>query len=198
MYNFAKASAKVFLALFFRVKVFGKENIPKRGAFILCPNHRSVIDPLFVSCNISRQVFYMAKQELFTEHGVLFKKLLYSLGAFPVVRQSADKEAVNLASEHIKNGRTVGIFPQGKISHKEKDFDIKAGAAMLALKTGTDILPVSIYFKGRLNPFKKVTVRFGKIIPVKKAEKSIAGKSRQLAKVLSNAVVSQLEEEHCK
>lgn len=197
MYNFAKASAKVFLALSFRVKVCGKENIPQSGALILCPNHRSVIDPMFVSCNISRQVFYMAKQELFTEHGALFKKLLYSLGAFPVTRQSADKDAVNLAAEHLENGRIVGIFPQGKISHGEKDFDIKAGAAMLALKTGTNILPVSIYFEGKLKPFKKVTVRFGKIIPVKQAEKGVAGKSRQLAKVLSNTVVSQLEEEHC-
>lgn len=77
--------------LLFHYRVKGKENLPKDGAFIVCPNHLSNADPMLVSVTQKRQIYYMAKAELFKNP--FASAVIRELGAFPVDRGAGDGKA---------------------------------------------------------------------------------------------------------
>lgn len=156
----------------FHTRYVGTENIPSSGAFVLCSNHKSVYDPFLLAVPVCRPIRYMAKSELFREHGALARALLYGLGAFPVHRGRGDVASVRKAEEILKSGGVVGIFPQGKCVFGNEPFRPKAGAAMIAAKTQSPVLPAAVCCDGRLRLFRRVTVRFGKLIS---AEELFAG-----------------------
>lgn len=66
----------------FRIRIDGAQRIPQSGAVLLLSNHRSVCDPLFLAMGCPRPIRYMAKSELFDEHGKLSRGLLYRAGGF--------------------------------------------------------------------------------------------------------------------
>lgn len=152
-----------FVHLFFRIKSYGIENIPKDKGVVLCCNHTSLSDIILLGVLCPRQICFMAKKELF-EIPVL-KHLFSALGGFPVDRRSSDKGAINRALDICNNGKILGIFPEGTRNRDGAPKKAKAGAAMIALKTGADILPVAIYrSNARVHIFQKATVRFGEVI----------------------------------
>lgn len=151
-----------FLARFlFRIRIEGAERVPKTGPVLLLSNHRSVCDPLFLAMGCCRKIRYMAKAELFEEHGRLARRLLFGLGAFPVKRGTGDLKSLREALALLKNGSVVGIFPQGKCAPDSELFHAMPGAAFLALRSGAAILPACIRCEGRVRPGKRVWVRFG-------------------------------------
>lgn len=194
MYRFLKVLALGLFFPLFRVKIIGERNF--QGSAILCSNHRSLIDPIILSCVMKRKLHYMAKSELFDNHGKLFAWLLRSVGVFPVARNSADKAALSKAEQLLKDGCIVGIFPQGGIVADETGFKIKSGASLLAMKAGVPIIPVSIYFEGKLCLFKKTTVRIGETILVEKEKGACAKKCRILSERLSKTIETLLEVKH--
>ena len=194
MYHFLKVLCRVLFFFLFRVKIIGEQNF--QGSAILCANHRSLLDPIIISCVMKRKIYYMAKSELFDDHGKLFAWLLKSVGTFPVARGSADKSAVLKAEKLLDDGCIVGIFPQGKIVNDETSFKIKAGASLLAMRAGVPIIPVSIYFEGKIRPFKKLTVRIGDTIQVEKENGTCAKKCRFLSERLSKTIETLLEVKH--
>ena len=64
-YQFARHVCTAFLYIAFNYKVEGLENLPKDGGFVLCSNHRSYLDPVFLALRVKRQLNFMAKEELF-------------------------------------------------------------------------------------------------------------------------------------
>ena len=78
----------------------GQENIPKDGAFVLCCNHISLLDPPVVGAACTRKIHWMAKEELFVPVlGTIYKWL----GAFPVKRGTADRTAITHGINILKN-----------------------------------------------------------------------------------------------
>ena len=126
-----------FVYLFFRIKVHGKENIPKDKGVVLCCNHVSMWDIVFLGVTCNRQICFMGKKEVFKIP--VIKGIFKMLGAFPVDRKSSDKGAVNKAFEICKSGRVLGIFPEGTRNREGRPQKAKAGAAMIAIETGADI-----------------------------------------------------------
>lgn len=150
----------------FQVQYENVNNIPKTGRLIVCCNHLSVFDPILLALPFRRQIRYMAKSELFTDHGKLFRSLLYALGAFPVRRNKGDVSSVKTAQSILQDGGIVGIFPQGGCFPEGSITRIKAGAAMIAVKTQTPILPVAIFCREKPRPLHKTVIRFGELISV--------------------------------
>jgi 1-acyl-sn-glycerol-3-phosphate acyltransferase len=184
--------------LVYSIRYKGVEHIPHEGKLIVCCNHRSVIDPVFVALPFHRQIRYMAKSELFEEHGKFVHWLLYQVGAFPVKRNSGDKESIRTAVQILEDGGVLGIFPQGKCVFDNSPFKPKAGVALIASKTRAPILPVSIYCKGRIKPFCRVTVRFGKVIPYEELqmqEDSLLS-IREATEIIAKKMNGMLEEKH--
>lgn len=163
-YFFALHTVNLPFRLLFQIRYSGTEHIPGTGNLIVCCNHKSVFDPILLALPFQRQIRYMAKSELFHCHGRLFRRLLYALGAFPVRRGTGDLSAVRTASEILKSGGILGIFPQGGCVADGIPFRPKAGAAMLAGAECAPILPAAVVCRGAPKPFRLVLIRFGKVI----------------------------------
>ncbi|MCU1461561.1 MAG: putative acyltransferase [Acidimicrobiales bacterium] len=126
----------------FRVTVEGKEHIPADGAFVLAPVHRSFLDFALVSAVTPRRMRYMGKDSLWK-----FKPLgwfISTLGAFPVHRGAADREALRRSIEVVEAGEPLVIFPEGTRRSGPVVDDLFEGAAYVAARAGVPIVPVGI------------------------------------------------------
>ena len=156
--EFIKFLISVYCRIVYRIKVKGKENIPKEGSLIFCGNHKSYLDPVMIVCYSNRDMRFMAKDELrknplFAFLGVIFDAIL-------VKRDSKDITPIKESMKTLKNGGCLGIFPEGTRNGFEKnDGEIKGGAAHLALKTGAKVIPIGIL--GIAKPFTVNTIIFG-------------------------------------
>ncbi len=152
--------------LIFPYKVTGAENVPEQNGqpVILCANHISIIDPVFLLLSIKRHIYYMAKAELFKGSLAtwLFAK---QFGAFPVRRGEGDKGSLDNAERIVREGKMMGIFPEGTRSKTGKLGRAKSGAALIAARTGACVVPVAIKSSGqKVRPFKKTQIIIGKAI----------------------------------
>jgi 1-acyl-sn-glycerol-3-phosphate acyltransferase len=138
----------------------------------------------------------MAKSELFDDHGRLVRWFLYQMGAFPVHRNSGDMESVRHALNHLQNSEVVGIFPQGGCVRSDTLFQPKAGAALIAAKAQVPVLPACIYSHGPVRPFKRVTVRFGRVLSPEQLgfREGSLRESRNASKRIAREVTALLEE----
>lgn len=159
----------IFSPLFYslyRLRVIGRENEPETGSYLVCCNHISAVDPILITAALKRQVYFMGKKELFKIPFLSW--LIRSLGAFPVDRRGADVSAVKHSIALLQEGRCVGMFPQGtrQAGKDPKTTPVRNGAAMIACRADTMILPVFIYRKDHTpGLFRKTTIAIGKPIP---------------------------------
>ncbi|MBQ8550067.1 MAG: 1-acyl-sn-glycerol-3-phosphate acyltransferase [Clostridia bacterium] len=158
--------------MMFRIKCVGKENIPSEGAFVLCSNHTSMLDIVLLIVLCPRAICFIAKKELFKNR--LLGKIFRKMGAFPVDRGNNDLSAIRHACGIVKEGKVLGIFPEGtRYRDCKPPREVKPGVAFVTVKTGADVIPVSIYKEKGTHPLRRVTVRFGEPI---KAEELCEGK----------------------
>jgi 1-acyl-sn-glycerol-3-phosphate acyltransferase len=132
----------MMLRVWFRPRVVGREHVPSTGPVILAPVHRSFADFGFVAFCTRRKLFFMAKDELW-ENKWLGRLLLY-VGAFPVHRESADREALQRAEEVLRQGQCLVLFPEGTRRQGRAIEDLMEGAAFLSARTGAPIVPIGI------------------------------------------------------
>lgn len=136
----------LFNGLFFGIyglHVEGRENIPRKGAIIVAPNHKSNFDPPIVGVAFKdRIIHYMAKEELFKNP--IFGYILRQFGTFPVKRGSIDRMAIRRAILELKEGNALGIFPEGTRIQREGLGRFHSGMASLAFMSGVSILPVAV------------------------------------------------------
>ena len=157
-YGFAHTVVGLAFRVLFRSRVIGAEKVPRDGGVILAANHISNFDPPILGISLPRPVSYMAKKELFAQP--VLKTILPWLHAFPVDREAGGTAALRAALRMLKEGRCVGIFPEGgrNVSGTNEE---KAGAAFLAAASGVPVVPAAIVGSRRLRPFANVTVVFG-------------------------------------
>lgn len=160
IFSLLKAGARIVLFVLRRWEIRGAENLPDTGGVVLVANHVSYWDPVAIICAFKRQVFFMAKSELFTIPLVGYA--VRSSGAFPVRRDVTDRNAVRTALRLLQAGEVVGLFPEGTRSHTGEMLKPHLGAAMIALKAGTPVVPVAV--SGTRGIFGKITVYVGKPI----------------------------------
>lgn len=140
-YQFARVVLVGLSYLLFRLRVRGRELVPARGAYVLAPTHRSLLDIPFAASVTRRRVRYMGKKELWGSS--VGNWLFTALGGFPVDR-SAGSGAVRAALSRLDDGEPVVVFPEGTRRHGSKVVDLQQGAAYLAVKRGVPLVPVGI------------------------------------------------------
>ncbi|MBI4584075.1 MAG: 1-acyl-sn-glycerol-3-phosphate acyltransferase [Planctomycetes bacterium] len=131
----------------------GREDpLPASGAAILIANHRSGLDPVVLAAHTKRIVRFLMAREYYE---ICWLRWFFDLvGAIPVNRDGNDVAATKKALKALKEGQVIGIFPEGGIRLagpdgaqedfiKQEEF-FKAGAALLALKTGVPVIPAFI------------------------------------------------------
>ena len=144
----------------------GKENIPKNNAYIVAPNHLSLLDPPMIAAILNKPVAFMAKKELF-ENPIL-RWWLNWLGAFAVDRENLSVSTIRTVLTIKKTKWVFGIFPQGTRQLPGVISNITKGFASLAKTTKCGILPIGIVGANEKKklPFSgKIVVKIGKLIP---------------------------------
>jgi 1-acyl-sn-glycerol-3-phosphate acyltransferase len=151
---------------YFRGKIHGAHHVPNKGRLLVVSNHASDFDPPIVSNCVGRPVAFMAKEELFRVP--VLKQAITAYGAYPVKRGSADRSAMKSAVASLEQGWATGLFLDGTRTRDGRIHDPKIGAAWIAAKTQSLILPVSlwgshqIFQKGSSRPRSvPLTVRIG-------------------------------------
>lgn len=162
---FVRSVIFLYCKAIYRVKIYGKDNIPKSGAVLFCGNHRNYLDPQIIMSTAPREMRFIAKEEL--TKNPFFKVLGKIFDVILVKRDEKDISALKDSLKTLKNGDCIGLFPEGTRNGFEKnDGKIKNGASYLALKTDSTIIPIGIV--GKAKPFSKNAIIYGKPLDLSK------------------------------
>lgn len=186
-YRILVVIVRIFLFPFYRIKVHGKENIPDKTNIIACANHSSNLDPFLLAISLPMKFNFMAKKELF-EIPVI-RKILKAVGAFPINRQGSDLKALRYAIGLIKDGETLGIFPEGtRVKEISRD-NMHEGIGFIALKSKADILPIEIVTSYKI--FSRVDIYVKELIDIDKYK---GLKNKEAMNIISDEVFGKIYE----
>lgn len=141
-YFVARTFVAGFTRLWTRTSIEGREHIPRTGAFVLAPVHRSIMDTPISSCLTRRRLRFMGKDSLWKHQPAAW--ILSALGGFPVSRGTADREALQRCIAVLEAGEPLVLFPEGERKSGPTVQPLFDGAAYVALKAGAPIVPVGI------------------------------------------------------
>jgi 1-acyl-sn-glycerol-3-phosphate acyltransferase len=178
LYWVVKVVLTPVLTLLFRPQVVGIGNVPRQGPALLASNHTSYMDWLFLPLVVRlRRISFLAKLEYFTRKGVRGRAQAYffsATGQVPIDRAGADKAqaALNTATRLLREGRLVGVFPEGTRTRDGRLNRGRTGVARMAAATGVPVVPCATIgtFEvappgARLPRPKRIGVRFGEPMP---------------------------------
>lgn len=170
------------LRILFRPWVRGLENLPSDGPAIIAGNHNHFMDSIFVPLLAPRPVVYLAKKDYFTGRGLKgavtrwFFKLNNQL---PMDRAGGSGSQASLESglKVLREGNSLGIYPEGTRSPDGKLYRGRTGVARLVLESGAPVIPVAIIGTDKIQPpgrlipkFRRVGIVFGSSMDFSKYE----------------------------
>ena len=170
-YCIAKNSLLILWHFVYRIRVSGKENIPKDGSLLVVSNHQSHFDPPCVGACIPRQSNFLARDTLFKNK--FFGALIRGLGAIPIDREGKAMSGLKETLRRLKRGGIVLVFPEGTRTPDGELKEFQAGFTTLAIRSKSPIVPAAIagayeaFPRGKKFPgLGRLAVVFGEPIPV--------------------------------
>ncbi|CAN5419928.1 lysophospholipid acyltransferase family protein [soil metagenome] len=156
------------LRLIFRPDVQGLENVPSKGPAILASNHLSFSDSIFLPLMVPRRVTFLAKSEYFTGKGVkgmLTRAFFAGAGQVPIDRASgtAAKDALETGIRILREGKLLGIYPEGTRSPDGRLYRGKTGLARMSLESGAVVIPVVMIDTEKIQPIGKRIPRIHRV-----------------------------------
>ena len=158
------------LRLMYRPRIVGLENIPREGGAIIAANHQSFLDDLLLPLVVpKRKVVFLAKADYFDKW--YLRWFFKGANVIPVRRESRSlaDSAIRTGVEALKEGKLVGIFPEGTRSPDGRLYRGKTGVARMALEGQVPVIPVAIVGTFEALPYDRkmprpgrVELRFGK------------------------------------
>jgi 1-acyl-sn-glycerol-3-phosphate acyltransferase len=184
--------ARVGTTLFFNLKTYGRENVPKKGGVLLVANHQSYLDPVLVAVHLYRPVSFLAKSELF-EHPFL-AWLIRMLQAFPVRQGHGDVGAVKEVIRRLGEGYALNIYPEGSRTETGEIAPLEKGVGLIIRRAGVPVVPVAI--DGSFEAWPKahtifrphqIRVKYGKVMDFKgkKAEEIVKDLEEEMKALLA-------------
>jgi len=159
----ARIWARISLALAgVKVTVTGAENLPD-GPVIFMSNHQSNFDILVLLAAMPRQIYLIAKKELFEIP--IFGASMRRGGYIPLDRSDGRKalKSMDNAAAIIRSGKSVVMFPEGTRSQDFQLLPFKRGGFMLAQRAGVPVVPITINGSGKINPAGRARLYAGNI-----------------------------------
>lgn len=187
----------LLVRFWWRFERVGPSTIPREGPVIVAANHTCSADPLLLSAGLNyRTIAFMVAAE-FTNWPIV-RSFMRLVDCIPVRRGTRDPSATKTAIRHLRAGKAVGIFIEGKIVPPGEHVEPKDGVAMLALKTNTPVIPVhisgTVYNDNIVASFfvrHRARVRFGK--PVDLGE-FVGGKpSRETVRAATRKIFAAIQ-----
>ena len=157
---------KFLIKLLTRTQFNGLENVPTNGAVIIATNHMHYMDIPLLFINPVREDLTALVTTKYQHHWFI-RWFCNTAGGIWINRDIADFSAMQAASKALKEGKALGISPEGTRSQTAQLLKAKPGGVLLALKTGVPIVPVAI--TGTEKAFRriftlqrpKLSIRFG-------------------------------------
>jgi 1-acyl-sn-glycerol-3-phosphate acyltransferase len=198
LYWIVKYLVTPFMRVFVRVRVEGRENVPRHGAVILAANHRSFLDSFFIPMVMRRRVTFVAKAEYFDDAKTAW--FFRSCGQIPIRREggSASERALASATEVLRSGNVFAIYPEGTRTRDGLLHRGHTGVARLALGCNVTIVPIGLVGTDDVQPidsrlpklFRRVTIRFGE--PVDPARYAGREHDRMALRELTDEVMYEI------
>jgi 1-acyl-sn-glycerol-3-phosphate acyltransferase len=187
----ARGICSIFCRFFFNLRIYGKENVPNHGAFILVCNHQSFLDPVFAGIPLKQHLHFLARDTLFGNR--FFGWLIASVNTIPVKRGHADLSAIKAVVERLRSGDGACLFPEGTRTKDGRIAPFKPGFGLLCRRAGAAVVPVMIdgafecwpRHKKLFSPGAEITIRYGRAISPEQVT-NMSGK--KLAEDLTNMV----------
>ena len=132
------------MKIFWNYKIIHGERLKTSDNCILVANHISAYDPLFLGSLMKKEIYYLAKAELFKNK--FFGNILQNLNVIPIKRGAVDRTAINRVLDKLNKGSTMLIFPEGT----RKSNKPKAGIGKIAIQAKKNILPIFIKNSNKL------------------------------------------------
>ena len=148
---------RLILRVFGRLRSSGEFHVPHRGGVLYCPNHISDADPTAIFVTAPRRCWMVGKRELF-EIPVL-GRYFAQLQAIPIQRDSPDRAALRRIEAVLKGGEAVLLFPEGRVSEDGHLQPLQPGVALVALRTGTPVIPIGLQNTDGVLPYGAVVPR---------------------------------------
>jgi long-chain acyl-CoA synthetase len=171
--------------LIFGLKIRGRANLPKKGPFILCPNHTSYLDAFVVASSVSLNceinLFFLGFKEYFIQP--VIKNLIKLMRVIPIDPAVELVSAMQASSFVIRNKKMLCIFPEGQRSIDGEVKGFKKGIGILAKELDVPLIPV--YIEGAFNAWPRaqwlprphpIRIIFGK--PLEVSHLSAAGRTK--------------------
>jgi 1-acyl-sn-glycerol-3-phosphate acyltransferase len=177
----------LFLKLFFKLKVKGREALPKDQPFILASNHISNLDPAALAAVCPRKIGFLAKKELFKNR--ISNWYIKTVGGIPLRRGISDVSAVRETLKILRL-KPLLVFPQGT---RGADFDkANPGVGFLYKKAKAPIIAAKIYGTDKVLPkgakfFKKgrIEIKFARVDNIKDSDSYEEITAKVMAKIKS-------------
>jgi 1-acyl-sn-glycerol-3-phosphate acyltransferase len=152
LWQFSSRTMQLLFAIKARIRVAYYHEIPMQGGFILASNHISHFDPPIITPLIPRRIDWIGMTDLF--RGRIFRGLFTGLNVIPIARNEPDRAALRIAVKRLREGRVVGIFPEGGIRDGAGSIingaAMKQGVTLLSTLSGAPIIPCVILGSDRL------------------------------------------------
>lgn len=165
-YTVARKVAKFISYAFFPMEVCGDvDDIPNDCGIVLCANHVSFLDAVFLAMAFKRQIRFVGKKK-YAEKPFL-KSIFKWAGAFGIDPDKPDLTSIKNCFKVIRNLEVLGIFPEGTRIINGKVSNPMPGAIMIAHKTKAPIFYARIKpVKGRFRLFRKTYIYVGKVVTI--------------------------------
>ncbi len=141
-FRFIRRLIRLFIFPWLRVTSEGGHNLDLGGPVIIAPVHRSNLDAPIIAGVGHRRMRALGKQSLFVNP--LLAWVVAALGAIPIRRGEADREAMKSARDLLDRGEAMIVFPEGSRQSGPKVAAVFDGTVYLASKTGAPIVPVGV------------------------------------------------------
>ncbi len=126
------------------------DHVPRDGALIVASNHISFWDPPLIGSAVTRELYFLAKEELFATP--VLGPLIRSLNSIPIRRGTADLSGIARAVEALKRGGALLMFPEGGRMRDGELHPARPGVGMMAVQADVAIVPC--YISGSNQPGK--------------------------------------------
>lgn len=165
------------IALVYRPKVSGIENIPSDGPVILAGNHLSFIDSVFMPLFVHRRVSFLAKSDYFTGKGLkgwATRVFMEAAGQLPIDRSGgkASEASLNTGLRVLSEGKILALYPEGTRSPDGRLYRGRTGIARMVLEAGVPVVPIAMVNSHEAMPIgskwpkrkPKIEIRFGEVL----------------------------------
>jgi 1-acyl-sn-glycerol-3-phosphate acyltransferase len=132
-------SCRILARVWHHTIVLKRDQLPTDGAAILVCNHTSGLDPLLIQSVVDRVIVWMMAKEYYEISALTW--VFRMIEAIPVERDGRDSGSLRAALRHLKDGRILGVFPEGRIERTRELMEFQTGVALMAIKTGVPVYP---------------------------------------------------------